>query len=38
VFGADTEAVLAEIGYTGAQIEAMRAEGVVPRRDGLPLT
>ncbi len=38
VFGADTEAVLAEIGYTGAQIEAMRAEGAIPRRDILPLT
>ena len=38
VFGADTEAVLTELGYSGPRIEAMRAEGAIPRRDGLPLS
>ncbi len=37
VFGGDTPDVLAELGYTDAEIEAMRADGVIPRAGGLPL-
>ena len=37
VFGGDTAAILAELGYSDAQIDSMRAEGVIPHSDGLPL-
>ena len=36
-FGGDTAEVLAELGYSDGEIEAMRAEGVIPSSDGLPL-
>ena len=37
VFGSDTVDVLTELGYSVAEIEAMRADGVIPQADGLPL-
>lgn len=37
VFGGDTEAILIELGYTQDEIDAMRADGVIPRPQGLPL-
>ncbi len=37
VFGGDTEAVLIEPGYTQSEIDAMRADGVIPQAEGLPL-
>ncbi len=37
VFGGDTVDVLTELGYSGNEIEAMRADGVIPETDGLPL-
>ena len=37
VFGGDTVETLTELGYTGDEIEAMRADGVIPETDGLPL-
>ena len=37
VFGGDTVEVLTEIGYSDDEIEAMRADGVIPSADGLPL-
>lgn len=37
IFGADTDAILAELGYTDAHIAAMRADGVIPPEGGLPL-
>ncbi len=37
VFGGDTEAVLTELGYGEAEIEAMRADGVIPKPGGIPL-
>ena len=37
-FGADTEDILRELGYSAARIEAMRADGAIPdSRDGLAL-
>ena len=36
-FGGDTEAVLTELGYTVSEIEDMRADGVIPRTEFLPL-
>ena len=38
VFGGDTESVLTELGYTQDEIDAMRADGVIPRSGGLPLS
>ncbi len=38
VFGGDTESVLSELGYTQDEIDAMRADGVIPQAEGLPLT
>ena len=38
VFGGDTESVLTELGYTRDEIDAMRADGVIPRPGGLPLS
>ncbi len=37
VFGGDTEAVLTELGYTQQEIDSMRADGVIPGAEGLPL-
>ena len=37
VFGGDTVEVLTELGYSDDEIEAMRADGVIPQADGLPL-
>ena len=37
VFGGDTDEVLAELGYSESQIAAMRADGVIPAKGGLPL-
>ena len=37
VFGGDTVDVLTELGYSSDEIEAMRADGVIPQTDGLPL-
>ena len=37
VFGGDTVDVLTELGYSSDEIEAMRADGVIPQKDGLPL-
>ncbi len=37
VFGGDTLDILTELGYSGDEIEAMRADGVIPQTDGLPL-
>ena len=37
VFGGDTSAILSELGYSDAEIDSMRAEGVIPQTDGLPL-
>lgn len=37
VFGGDTVDVLTELGYSDDEIEAMRADGVIPQTDGLPL-
>ena len=37
VFGGDTVDVLTELGYSDDEIEAMRAGGVIPQADGLPL-
>ena len=37
VFGGDTESVLSELGYSRDEIDAMRADGVIPRAEGLPL-
>ena len=36
-FGGDTVDILVELGYTGAEIEAMRADGTIPQSDSLPL-
>ncbi len=37
-FGGDTEAVLTELGFTAREIEAMRADGVIPESaEGIPL-
>ena len=36
-FGGDTIAILTELGYSTGEIEAMRANGVIPRTDALPL-
>ena len=38
VFGGDTESILAELGYTRDEIDSMRADGVIPRAGGLPLS
>jgi len=38
VFGGDTESVLADLGYTEDEINSMRADGVIPRSEGLPLS
>ena len=38
VFGGDTESLLAELGYSQAEIDSMRANGVIPRAEGLPLS
>ena len=38
VFGGDTESVLTELGYTQGEIDSMRADGVIPRAEGLPLS
>ena len=38
VFGGDTGSVLAELGYSQTEIDSMRANGVIPRADGLPLS
>lgn len=37
VFGGNTIEVLTELGYTDAEIDTMRADGIIPRSDGLPL-
>ena len=37
IFGGDTVDVLTELGYSSGEIEAMRADGVIPQTDGLPL-
>ena len=37
VFGGDTADILTELGYSANEIEAMRADGVIPQTDGLPL-
>ncbi|MXY20133.1 MAG: CoA transferase [Dehalococcoidia bacterium] len=37
VFGGDTVEVLTELGHSDDEIEAMRADGVIPQTDGLPL-
>ena len=37
VFGGDTESVLTELGYTREEIDSMRADGVIPEPQGLPL-
>ena len=37
VFGGDTVEVLTELGYSDDEIDAMRADGVIPQTDGLPL-
>lgn len=37
-FGRDTESTLAELGYTRNEIDSMRADGVIPRAEGLPLS
>ena len=37
VFGGDTVDVLVELGYSDDEIVAMRADGVIPQSDGLPL-
>ena len=37
VFGGDTEAILIELGYTQDEIDSMRADGVIPRPEGMPL-
>ena len=37
IFGGDTVEALTELGYSGEEIEAMRADGVIPQTDGLPL-
>ena len=37
VFGGDTVEVLTELGYSDDEIETMRADGVIPQADGLPL-
>ena len=37
VFGADTDAVLAELGYSEPELAVMRADGVIPPKEGLPL-
>ncbi len=37
VFGGDTAALLTELGYSPDEIDAMRADGVIPQSDGLPL-
>ena len=36
-FGGDTADILAELGYTEAEIESMRADGVIPQAESLPL-
>ena len=36
-FGGDTADTLAELGYSRHEIEAMRADGVIPQADALPL-
>ena len=38
VFGGDTVSILGELGYTREEIDSMRAEGVIPRSEGLPLS
>ena len=38
VFGGDTESVLTELGYTQDEINSMRADGVIPQAEGLPLS
>ncbi len=37
VFGGDTADILTELGYPSAEIDAMRANGVIPQSDHLPL-
>ena len=37
IFGGDTVEALTELGYSGEEIEAMRADGIIPQTDGLPL-
>ena len=37
VFGGDTSAILSELGYSDAEMDSMRAEGVIPQSDGMPL-
>ena len=36
-FGGDTTDILSELGYSDADIDSMRSEGVIPQSDGLPL-
>ena len=36
-FGGDTTAILSELGYSDADIDSMRSDGVIPQSDGLPL-
>ena len=38
IFGGDTESMLTELGYTREEIDSMRADGVIPRSGGLPLS
>ena len=38
IFGGDTESVLIELGYTHGEIDAMRADGVIPSSGGLSLS
>ena len=37
VFGGDTAAILSDLGYSDADIDSMRSDGVIPHSDGLPL-
>ncbi len=38
VFGGDTESVLIELGYKRDELDYMRADGVIPEAEGLPLS
>ena len=38
IFGGDTEQVLGDLGYSADDILSLRADGVIPQTDGLPIS